>query len=283
MGTTVVVLGATGRTGRRVVAELLDRGIEVRAASRTPGQATPGVEPVLFDWADRRTYHRALDGADGVYQVLQPAAADPSENVAALLNAAATVGVRKLVHLSNTTAHLLGDDHPMRKVELLVEQSPVPSTILRPNVFAEIFTEHPAILQGVRDGVVALPAGEGRVAPVSVADVAAVAAVALTEDGHDGMAYMPTGPDMFSFAELTDIVSASAGRRVRYQPLDLDEFCSTALATGMPVHTMYSYAGMYDGIRRGWAAQPTDDVLRVTGRTPVAFADYARAAAEAWR
>ncbi|MFB6990877.1 NmrA family NAD(P)-binding protein [Streptomyces sp. NPDC056304] len=283
MGTTVLVLGATGRTGRRLVAELLKRGAAVRAASRKPGRPTPGVEPVRFDWSDRGTYGPALEGADGVYQVLQPAAADPSEDVTALLDAAATAGVRRLVHLSNATAHLLSDDFPMRRVEHLVETSPVPSTILRPNVFDEIFTEHSAIVQGVREGVVAVPAGDGRVAPVSVADVAAVAAVALTEDGHEGKTYAPTGPDALSFAELTDIVSASTGRQVRYQPLTLDDFRSTALGAGVPVHVVDFYAAMYDGIRRGWAAQPTDDVLHVTGRAPIAFAEYAGSAAEAWR
>ncbi|MFB7190178.1 NmrA family NAD(P)-binding protein [Streptomyces sp. NPDC056230] len=283
MGTTVLVLGATGRTGRRLVAELLKRGAAVRAASRKPGRPTPGVEPVRFDWSDRGTYGPALEGADGVYQVLQPAAADPSEDVTALLDAAATAGVRRLVHLSNATAHLLSDDFPMRRVEHLVETSPVPSTILRPNVFDEIFTEHSAIVQGVREGVVAVPAGDGRVAPVSVADVAAVAAVALTEDGHEGKTYAPTGPDALSFAELTDIVSASTGRQVRYQPLTLDEFRSTALGAGAPVHVVDFYAAMYDGIRRGWAAQPTDDVLHVTGRAPIAFAEYAGSTAEAWR
>lgn len=282
MGTTVLVVGASGRTGRRLVAALLDRKVAVRAASRAPGRPAPGVEPVRFDWSDRRTYGPALDGADAVYQVLQPAA-DPSDDVAALLDAAAAAGVRRLVHLSNATAHLLGEDFPMRRVERIVDESPVPSTILRPNVFDEIFTEHPAIAQGVREGVVAVPAGDGRVAPVSVADVAAVAAVALTEDGHDGKTYAPTGPDTLSFAELTDIVSASGGRRVRYRPLDPDEFRSTALGAGVPVHVVDFYAAMYDGIRRGWAAQPTDDVLHVTGRAPIAFAEYARGAAEAWR
>ncbi|KAB2375368.1 NmrA family NAD(P)-binding protein [Actinomadura montaniterrae] len=283
MGTTVLVLGATGRTGRRLVAELLDRGVVVRAASRNPGRPKPGVEPVRFEWSDRRTYGPALEGADGIYQVLQPAAADATEDVTALLDAATTAGVRRLVHLSNATAHLADEEFPMRRVEHLVEKSPVPSTILRPNVFDEIFTEYPAIVQGVRDGVVTVPAGDGRVAPVSVADVAAVAAVALTEDGHEGKTYAPTGPDALSFAELTDIVSASAGRQVRYRPIAPDEFRSTALGAGVPVHVVDFYAAMYDGIRQGWAAQPTDDVLHVTGRAPIAFAEYARGAVGAWR
>lgn len=281
--TTILVLGATGRTGRRVVSVLAEQGHTVRAASRTPASPQAPVTPVHFDWTDPTTYRPALDGVDAIYQVLQPASADPTDQVAALLADAATAGVRRVVHVSNTTAHLSGHDFPMHRVERLLHTGPVPATILRPNVFDENFSEHPAIAQGIRAGVVTVPAGEARVAPISVADIAAVAALALTQDRHQHKTYSLTGPDSLSFSDMTAIVAEAAGKPVRYQAMAPAEFREAMLGGGAPAHVADFYATMYEGIRNGWAADVTTDVEQITGRPPVSFSDYARATAPVWR
>ncbi|WP_027928478.1 SDR family oxidoreductase [Amycolatopsis benzoatilytica] len=282
MPTTVLVLGGTGRTGRRVVSLLAKQGHQIRAASRTPGSPEGPVTPVHFDWSDPATYPPALEGVDAIYQWLS-ISPDPTAEVAALLDDAKTAGVRRVVHLSNATAHLSGEDFPMQWAERFLETGPVPATILRPNIFAENFSEHPAILQGIRTGVVAVPAGDGRVAPISVEDIAAVAAVALTQDGHQHKTYSLTGPDSLSFSDMAAIVGAAAGKPVRYQATDPAEFRETMLGGGTPGHVAEFYATMYEGIRNDRAADVTDDVQRITGRPPVSFADYARAAAARWR
>ncbi|MFE3280807.1 NmrA family NAD(P)-binding protein [Nocardia sp. NPDC059239] len=283
MPTTILVLGATGRTGRRVVSVLAEQGHTVRAASRTPRSAHGPVTPVHFDWTDPATYRPAIDGVDAIYQVLQPDSADPTDEVAALLDDAAAVGVRRVVHVSNTTAHLSGEDFPMHRVERLLETGPVPATILRPNVFDENFSEHPTIVAGIRAGVVAVPAGQARVAPISVEDIAAVAAAALTQDGHQHKTYSLTGPDSLSFADMTAIVADAAGKPVRYQAITPTEFREAILAGGAPAHIAEFYAIMYEGIRNGWAADVSADVEQITGRPPVSFGDYVRATAPVWR
>jgi len=240
------------------------------------------VTPVHFDWSDPATYPPALDGVDAIYQWL-PASPDPTTEVAELLDDAKTAGVRRVVHLSSTTAHLSGVDFPTHCVERFLETGPVPATILRPNVFAENFSEHPAMLQGIRTGVVAVPAGDGRVAPISVEDIAAVAAAALTQDGHQHKTYSLTGPDSLSFSDMAAIVADAAGKPVRYQAMDPAEFRETMLGAGTPGHVADLYAAMYEGIRNNWAAEVTGEVQRITGRPPVSFADYARAAAARWR
>ncbi|WP_409179883.1 NmrA family NAD(P)-binding protein [Amycolatopsis sp. VS8301801F10] len=282
MPATVLVLGATGRTGRRVVSLLAERGHAIRTASRNPGSRQGPVTPVRFDWNDPATYPPALDGVDAVYQWF-PIRPDAAAEVAALLDDAKAAGVRRVVHLSTATAHLSGEDYPMQEAERLLETGPVPSTILRPNVFAENFSEHPAILQGIRTGVVAVPAGDGRVAPISVEDIAAVAAAALTEDGHEHKAYSLTGPDSLSFSDMAAIVGAAAGKPVRYRAMDPAEFREAMLGGGIPGQVADFYAAMYEGIRNDRAAEVTDDVQRITGRPPVSFAAYARAAAALWR
>ncbi|MGW4126067.1 NAD(P)H-binding protein [Nocardia sp. NPDC004711] len=282
MPTTILVLGSTGRTGRRVVTMLAEQGHTVRAASRTPGSPQAPVTPVYFDWTDPATYRPALDGVDAIYQVLQPASADPTDEVAALLKDAAAVGVRRVVHVSNATAHLSGEDFPMHRVERLLQAGPVPATILRPNVFDENFSEHPAIVAGVRAGVVAVPAGQARVAPISVEDIAAVAAVALTQDGHQHKTYSLTGPDSLSFSDMTALVADAARRPVRYQAMAPAEFREAMLGGGAPGHVAEFYATMYEGIRNGWASDVSADVEQITGRSPVSFGDYARATAPVW-
>ena len=282
MPATVLVLGATGRTGRRVVSMLAEQGHAIRAASRAPGSPEGSVTPVRFDWSDPATYPPALDGVDAIYQWL-PISPDITTEVAALLDDAKTAGVRRVVHLSTTTARLSGADFPMRGVERFLETGPVPATILRPNVFAENFSEHPAILQGIRAGVVTVPAGDGRVAPISVEDIAAVAAAALTQDGHQHKTYSLTGPDSLSFSDMAAIVGDAAGKPVRYQAMDPAEFREAMLDGGTPAHVADFYATMYEGIRKDCAADVTDDVQQITGRPPVSFAGYARAAAALWR
>ncbi|MGW4397774.1 NmrA family NAD(P)-binding protein [Amycolatopsis nivea] len=278
MPTTVLVLGAAGRTGRRVVSLLAEQGHTVRVPGRPEGPSTP----VRFDWSNPATYPPALDGVDAIYQWL-PISPDPTTEVAALLDHAKSAGIRRVVHLSTTTARLAGEGFPTDEAERLLETGPVPATILRPNVFAENFSEHPAILHGIRTGVVAVPAGEGRVAPISVEDIAAAAAAALTQDGHQHKTYSLTGPESLSFSDMTAIVGAAAGKRVRYQAMDPAEFREALLCGGTPGPVADFYAAMYEGIRNDWAADVTDDVLRITGRPPVSFADYARDAAALWR
>ncbi|WP_037360762.1 NmrA family NAD(P)-binding protein [Amycolatopsis orientalis] len=281
MPATVLVLGATGRTGRRVVSLLAEQGHAIRAASQALARPQGSVTPVRFDWSGPATYRPALDGVDAIYQWF-PLGRDRTAEVAALLDDAKAAGVRRVVHLANMTAHRSGADFP-HGVERLLETGPVPATILRPNVFAENFSEHPAMVQGIRTGVVAVPAGDGRVAPVSVEDIAAAAAAALTQEGHQHRAYSLTGPDALSFSDMTAIVSDAAGKPVRYQATDPAEFRETLLLGGASGQIADFYAALYEGIRNDWAAEVTDDVQRITGRAPVSFAGYARAAAARWR
>ncbi|EFL11702.1 NAD(P)H-binding protein [Streptomyces sp. AA4] len=285
MPATVLVLGATGRTGRRVVSLLAEQGHTIRAASRAPGSPEGSVTPIHFDWGDPATYPPALDGVDAIYQWF-PISPDTTTEVAALLDDAKTAGVRRVVHLSNATAQLSGEDFPMHWVERYLETGPVPATILRPNVFAENFSEHPAILQGIRTGLVSVPAGDGRVAPISVEDIAAVAAVALTEEraSAQDLKTLNKDPIHCPFRNMAAIVGDAAGEnRCRKQAMDPAEFREAMLRGGIPGHVADFYAALYEGIRNNLAADVTGEVQRITGRPPVSFADYANAVAALWR
>lgn len=275
MTDTVLVLGATGKTGRRLVPQLTAAGIDVRAASRNPGPAG-----VIFDWDDPSTHAPALAGADAVYLVAPAMVEDPSPVVGPFLQAAVEAGMSRVVHLSALDV----DDHETgyRKVERQVMASGLDWTILRPTAFAHNFSEgflQPGIVHA--DAVVA-PTGDGAVAFVTADDIAAVAAAALTQDGHAKAEHTLTGPAALTHAEAAELVSAAAGRRIVHQDIPPEALLTTLQDHGMPVDYAAMVVAHMTAIREGRAAGVTDDVERVTGRPATSFADYARTAAPAW-
>src|SRR5918998_1074413 len=192
----VLVTGATGNVGSRVVGKLRDLGVPVRAFARDAGQAAAvlgdGVEVAVGDFADAASVRRALDGVEGVFLAC---ANVPSqvEHETTVIDAAAGAGVRRVVKLSAFGAEVgspvaFWDWHG--RVEDHLRASGVPAVVLRPTFF---MTNLLGAAEQVRhEGALFAPAGGARVAMIDPADVAAVAAVALTEDGHDGRAYTST-------------------------------------------------------------------------------------------
>ncbi|MBI1759108.1 MAG: NmrA family NAD(P)-binding protein [Actinobacteria bacterium] len=290
MGFTVLVTAATGKTGRRVTPQLVKRGVTVRAASRNPTAANTGVEPVRFDWLDGTSYPAALAGVDAVYLVsrfLVDFVTDPVEQVGTFLHDAADAGVRRIVLLSAFGAEHAGADNPLRSVELLVEGSGMASTILRPGTFMQNFSEnHMFDLVGkIRErGEITLPGGRHPVSYVSTHDIASVAALALTEDGHAGKEYTLTGPAALTLAEVAEHISAAAGRQVRYVESGPEPIHETLHASGAPAGFAEFMAHLYiESTTSGAMAAITDHVATVTGRHPTTFAAFAAGAADAWR
>lgn len=290
MSNTVLVTGATGKTGRRLVPLLAGRGVTVRAATRNPDTTIQDAQTVRFDWRDPGTYAPALDGVYAVYLVsshYSDDTIDPSDQVAAFVRLAAEAGARRIVHLSAFGVDQAPGDMPLRRAERAVETSGLEYTILRPSAFMENFSEkHWArYVDTIRDrGELLMPDGSARMSFVSVRDIAAVAAIALTEDGHARRGYTLTGPRALSWADVADHATAAAGRPVRYVETDadwvrrhlLDGGASPEFADHVAELTTSSVGGDF-------MATVTDHVQAVTGRAPTAFAGYARTAAPAWQ
>jgi uncharacterized protein YbjT (DUF2867 family) len=272
---TYLILGGTGKTGRRVARRLHATGQPVLRASRTGGD-------VLFDLGDPATWAPALDGVTGVY-VLEPdlqASMDRKERLPAFIHEAVRAGARRLVLLSAPAA---GDgDHPLHPAEQAVRSCGVDWTILRPHWFAQNFSEdfwRPAILAGT----LALPTGDGRTPFVDAEDIAEVAAVALTEDGHRGRVYELTGPRALSFGEAVDLIGQATGRTIRHVDIDADVFLQRQVAHGVSPDVARLLTGILAGVRDGSGAALTDDVQRALGRPPTTFEDFVAHAAAAGR
>ncbi|MFI5985235.1 NAD(P)H-binding protein [Streptomyces sp. NPDC051555] len=274
---TVLVLGGTGKTGRRVVALLRESGVETRAASRS------GDTP--FDWSDPDTWQPALDGADAVYVVGPEGSPSPTP---AFVERAVASGVRRLVLLSargvDTPGHLsTAVGAPHRESEAAVRSSGVAWTILRPGWFAQNFSEG-VFRDGVRAGELALPTADGTAAFIDADDIAAVAVAALTEDGHHGEVYELSGPRALSVADVLGEIAEATAVRAAYVPVEPSAYRAGLVAQGVPEEEAVVWTEAMEPIRTSQEAPLTDGVHRALGRPPRDVAEFARdaAAAGAW-
>jgi uncharacterized protein YbjT (DUF2867 family) len=271
--THTLVLGGTGKVGRRVVAQLEELGYDARAASRRSN--------TRFDWNDQSTWADALAGAGGVF--IMPNDADDGHQLEAFTALAGEMDVRRLVLLSAREYVEMGFTVAITREEV-VQQSGLDWTILRPVWFAQNFSEEPFLSAGVDDGQVLISAGAGRHPFIDADDIAAVAVAALTEDGHAGQTYELTGPRAITVAEAVEAISAASGRTIRFVPSSPDEYADYLVSRGLyDKETALLVAGLTEYIRDGHDAHLSDGVQRALGREPRDFSEYVKTTAASGR
>ncbi|KHK49155.1 NmrA family transcriptional regulator [Ralstonia sp. A12] len=259
---SVLVLGATGKTGARVAQGLRAHGVTVREGSR---KANPA-----FDWEDQTTWPAALAGMDGVYITHQPDLAAPGAEVAihAFVAAAKSAGVRHLVLLS-------GRGEPTaQRCEAIVQGSGLAWTVLRASWFNQNFSEG-HLLESVLAGVIALPGGNVAEPFVDAGDLADAAVAAFTDARHIGQLYEMTGPRALTFAEVAEILSGALGRDIHYQPMEPGAYVDM-LSDYVPREFAEFLGGLFAEVLDGRNVHLTDGVQRALRRAPRDFADYVR-------
>lgn len=267
---TILVLGATGKTGRRVIAQLRGQGVSIRAASRS--------SPTRFDWQDEATWGPALAETDAVYLIKSggPAAA-AAGRLGAFCELAVASGTHRLVLLSYRDA--ANESKELPESERAVKESGAEWTILRPSWFAQNFSEGDFLRRSVLGGEVVLSAGDGLEPFIDAEDIAAVAAAVLTQDGHAGLTYDLSGPRLLTFRNAIEKIATVSGRDVSYVAVDTDAFAAHASAQGHSsgfVTTMNELCGW---ISEGRNAYVSHGVQTVLGRDPRDFDEYVRASA----
>ncbi|MQA11516.1 MAG: NAD(P)H-binding protein [Pseudonocardiaceae bacterium] len=257
-----LVLAGTGKTGRRVVSGLVARDFPVRVGSR---RADPP-----FDWQDDTTWEPALRGMDAAYVAFYPDAAFPgaARTVGSFANLAVACGVRRLVLLADR-----GADEAER-CEQAVRDSGAEWTIVRAGFITQNFSEA-FLVELVRAGVVALPAGDVAEPFTDAEDIANVAVAALTENGHAGRIHDVTGPRLLTFADAVGEIARVTRREVRYLSVTPEQFVSSLTGRGVPAEYATQLASLMVEVFDGRRSNVTDTVERILGRPPRDFAEYA--------
>jgi uncharacterized protein YbjT (DUF2867 family) len=261
-----LVLGGTGKTGRRVVQRLTARGEPVRIGSRSGG--------LPFDWEDPATWAPALEGVKAAYVSYYPDLAAPgaAEAIGSFAEIAVNSGTQRLVMLSGR-----GEAEAMACEKALAD-SGADWTVLRCSWFNQNFSES-FLLDPVVSGHVVLPAAAVGEPFVDADDIADVAAAALTQVGHSGQTYELTGPRLLTFAAAVAEIAAATGRTIGYAPVSAADYAEALVAEGVPAEVIELLTYLFTTVLDGRNAYLGDGIQQVLGRPARDFADYARDAA----
>jgi uncharacterized protein YbjT (DUF2867 family) len=260
-----LVLGGTGKTGRRVAERLTARGLPTRIGSRS-------AEPP-FDWEDESTWAPALQGVGSAYISYYPDLAIPgaAAAVSSLAEVAIEQGVRRLVLLSGR-----GEEEAQR-AERALRETDTDWTIVSAAWFMQNFSEN-YMLESIQAGELVLPAGNEPEPFVDADDIADVAVAALTDDRHIGELYELTSPRLLSFPEAVGEIAEATGREIRYVSVSAQEYEAVMDEEGVPAEFRSFLNYLFSEVL-GRNAYLTDGVQRAIGREPRDFTEFARDAA----
>lgn len=288
----ILVTGAAGdigAIGRNVSAMLLAKGHKVRALVRREDQRAQdlrglGAEVVQGDLTDLTSMHRAIEGCSRVYFGMSISAS----YLEATVNTAAVArhhGVEAFVNMSQMTVTEMSitksTGSPQHKLHWLAEQalawSGLPVVTVRPTVFLEGFFLRLAAA-GVRENdELALPLGSSRTSPISAVDVAqTVSAILGNPAPHIGNVYNLTGFESADLEHYAHVFSEALGRTIRYRNVPLSAWTDKLRELGVPEHIVHHLAVMAELHAQGRYDRMTDDVSRLTGKTPVTMHEFVK-------
>ena len=263
MKSNILVIGGTGKTGRKVVSILKNKGHNVRIGSRAASPA--------FDWENPENWADALSGMEKVYITFQPDLAVPGalKAIKALTKVAKEVGVKKVVLLSGK------GEKEAEVCEQVVMQSGLGYTIVRASWFMQNFSES-FFLDPILAGKVELPLPEARVPYIDTGDIAAVAAEALIDDTHNGHIYELTGPKLLSFEEVINEIAKASARDIHFSNITVEDYVKQMKEHGVPDDYVWLINYLFTEVLASEENnQVTGDVEKVLKRKPKDFTEYA--------
>ncbi len=262
----ILILGANGKTGKRVLNKLTKLGLPAKGVSRSSQPS--------FDWTDRSTWAPVLQHVDAVYITYQPDIAAPgAENAIREFSALAKKqGVRKLVLLSGR------GEKEAQLCESIVIHAGMEWTIVRASWFCQNFDEGTFVEQ-VQAGYVSLPVGKVGEPFVDADDIADVVVAALTEEGHNSKVYEVTGPRLLTFQEAVEEISRAAGKPVQYEQIPMEAYAAVLTEYEVPDEVISLITYLFTEVLDGRNESITDGVQQALGRKPTDFSEYARKAA----
>ena len=262
MKSNILVIGGTGKTGRKVARRLYAQGQNVRIGSRSGDPA--------FDWKTPSTWPAALEGIEKVYVTFQPDLAVPGaeEAIEELVHLAQQRGVKKAVLLSGK------GEREAERCEQVVIHSSLDYTIVRASWFNQNFSES-FFLDPILAGHVALPKAEAKVPYVDTDDIADVVVAALTNEQHHEQIYQLTGPQLLTFPEVVREIAQASGRRIQFSPITMDAYMAMLKEQGVPDDYIWLINYLFTTVLgTPGNDEVTHDIEKVLGRKPKAFSQY---------
>ena len=284
MAKTVLISGATGDTGRAAVKEAIALGLEVRAMvhnrdARSSALETSGAAVVLGDLLEIDSIRDAMEGVDAAYLVwpVAPGLIHATVNFA---QAAKEAGAPTVINLSQRSANRFSTSHSCRDsfiAEQVLNWSGLPVIHLRPTYFLE-WLLYPWQLPYLRQGILRMPVGKGRHAPIAADDQGRVIAALLKDpEPHIGKTIPVSGPVEMDHEQMASALTEALGRKIVFQDLPVDEYCRSLETMGVPPYVIQHLSGAMVDYQHGRMSGADDNVETLTGRRSMTVGEFARA------
>jgi uncharacterized protein YbjT (DUF2867 family) len=262
MRNNVLVIGGTGKTGRRVAEKLTQLNQNVRIGSRNNHPP--------FDWRNPSTYSEALQGMDRAYITYYPDLAVPGakEAITSLSEIALKAGLEKVVLL------LGKGEKEAEACEDIIANSGLNYTLVRASWFNQNFTES-FLLEPILAGHVALPMPEATIPFVDANDIADVVTKVLLDDAYNNQTITVTGPERLTFKEVVGKISKAIGREIKFHPVSIEEYSAEMKAAGLPDDYVWLFSYLFKEVLGNPENQTiSNDVEKLLGRKATDFSEF---------
>jgi uncharacterized protein YbjT (DUF2867 family) len=277
---SILITGASGNIGRELTKQLSAQGIRFWAMARSTKAAAPlatlnGAEIVAGDFNNSASLANVVKDVERAF-LLTNSSEQAETQQTQFVDMALQAGVKHIVKLSQWAAD---KDSPVRflryhaAVENRIKDSGIGYTFLRPNLFMQGLLVFRETIVG--QGKFFAAAGDAKISAVDVRDIAAVAAAALTEDGHAGKIYDLAGPEALTHHEMAEKLSAALDHDVQYIDVPPEAMLTALLGFGVPQWQADGLVEDYAHYRRGEASEISSGIYDATGMQPRSFDDFA--------
>lgn len=260
----ILVLGGTGKTGRKIVNLLKTLGHNVRVGSRTSSPS--------FNWSEPESWSQVLKGIDKVYITYQPDLAVPGalNDIEQFVQESKKMAVKKIVLLSGK------GEKEAELCEQVIIHSGLDYTIVRASWFNQNFSES-FLLDPIVSGHVALPQSEIKIPFVDTTDIAHVAVKALLNNAHNNMIYQLTGPRALTFKEVVEEIAKASNRKISFTPISISEYVIGMRKLNIPDDFIWLIEYLFtEVLGNPNNAEITTDIEKVLGRKAIDFSEYVK-------